>query len=314
MLNSEYQKLYEKLISAKVKVHIINYSCYKRNFTYKPFSHQAKNSALDDLYDLIIDNTVFYAFSEDEILLLNANIGILNDLRVAAKYAFAEQLPKRSNANSDGTLGEVLLDMLIQAYEPNAEKLIARAKYTEMNKKSEITGYDALYFTKNNDEITLWLGQAKSGKDSYCKSDMKNDLNTKFTSMYFANTAFYIASRTTSDELLSIVNEINKACLLTQKESWTKEKKIERLYSILRSHNVVVKMPCLLAYTDDIYTNPDLLKEKIDSCIARMSAYFDLDKYSIEISLPYEIVFYVFPIKDVSHIRERIINFKREVY
>ncbi|HPK17210.1 MAG TPA: hypothetical protein PKW41_14545, partial [Clostridia bacterium] len=84
------------------------------------------------------------------------------------------------------------------SYEPNSEKLIARAKHTEVGKKSEITGYDALYFTKNSNAITLWLGQAKAGGQNYCRKGIKDDLNSKFSSTYFSDTAFYIATRTTS--------------------------------------------------------------------------------------------------------------------
>ena len=114
----------------------------------------------NELCDLLIDNMVFYAFSENEILKLHSNINILDDLRSAAKYAYAQRLPQRLSPNSDGTLGEVLLDLLIQVYNPNAKKLIARAKQIEIKSKKEITGYDALYFTQSPEGLYLWLGQA----------------------------------------------------------------------------------------------------------------------------------------------------------
>ncbi len=314
MSTPEYRELYESIISDKAKAIIVEYSCHNKIFSYKPFSHLPNgNSSLDELYDLIIDNTVFYAFSESEILALHMNIGILNDLRSAAKYAFAERLPKRKNADSDGTLGEILLDLLIQAYEPTSQKLIARAKHTEVGKKSEITGYDALYFTQSNNVITLWLGQAKAGSQNYCKSDIKKDLNTKFSSTYFADTAFYIATRTTSAELLSIVNEINALCFLAQQQNYSKDKKKEELFNILRKNKVAIKIPCLLAYTNDIYEEPSLLQSEIDKCTNKMCSYFDSDIYNIEFPLDYDLVFYVFPIKDVSYIRERIITLKNEV-
>lgn len=311
---STYKELYNTLITSNTKSIIIEYSHYKGEFTYKPFSHHANCEALNNLYDLVIDNTVFYAFSENEILKYNEDMGILDDLRAAAKYAFAERLPQRINADSDGTLGEVLLDLIIQVYEPNSEKLIARAKHTEVGKKSEITGYDALYFTKNNDIITLWLGQAKAGSLQYCKSDIKNDLNLKFSKKYFSDTAFYISTRTTSGELSSIVNDINKLCFLAQKNKYSKDKKVEGLFGILKKNNVKIKIPCLLAYTKDIYSNPNLLNDEVTKCIKQMCHYFDSQTYSIGITLPYEIVFYIFPIKDVSHIRNKIATLKKETY
>ena len=69
---------------------------------------------------------IFYAFSENEILRLNDDIDLLEDLRAAAKYAYIERLPKREKAKSDGTMSEVLLDIIIQLASQNTKKLIAR--------------------------------------------------------------------------------------------------------------------------------------------------------------------------------------------
>ena len=310
---ANYRDLYNALIVSKMDAVIVEYGRHNHTFTYIPYSHKASSCALDDLYDLVIDNTVFYTFSEKEIISLHEEIGLLDDLRSAAKYSFAELLPKRMNPNSDGTIGEVLLDLLIQAYEPNSKKLIARAKFTEMGKKSEITGYDALYFTKQGESITLWLGQAKAGSEKYCKADIKKDLNTKFTEEYFASTAFYISTRSDSKELSGILSEMNKMCLQAQKEQWSKKEKTDALIEILVKHNVTVKIPCLLAYTKDIYSNPALLKEKVEECATQMFEAFDAENYSIGLTLPFNIVFYIFPIKDVSYIRNRIVTLKKEV-
>lgn len=301
------------MISDKVNGIIVEYSPYHKTYCYKQFSHMTNDKALEDLYEIIINNTVFYAFSEDEIVSLHAKFGLLDDLHTAAEYSFAERLPKRTNPNSDGTIGEILLDLLIQVYEPNSQKLIARAKHTEMNKRSEITGYDTLYFTIHDKYITLWLGQAKAGEESYCKSDIKKDLNTKYSAEYFSSTIFYIATRSESDDLLNILNEINKLCYDAQKNKFSKDQKIAGLFEILKSHEVNVKIPCLLAYTKDIYSNPSLLKEEVEKCTKKICNYFDNDKFSFEIPISYEIVFYVFPIKDVSYIRNKITCLKKEV-
>jgi len=313
MINNEYKKIYDSMITAKSKSIIIEYSSYKQTHKYRPFSHLCKDCALDELFDLVIDNVVFYAFSENEIINLKTNVEILNDLRSAAKFAFSERLPKRLNANSDGTLGEVLLDLLIQVYEPLSQKLVARAKHTEMRKKTEITGYDALYFTKNNDEISLWLGQAKAGSESYCKSDIKNDLNNKFSSEYFSDTAFYIADKSDSKDLTILLNEINKICFEAQKKGLTKKEKTDNLYKLLRQYNIHIRIPCLLAYTKNIYDDMNLLPKEIKKITEAISKYYDSEKYSINIGLPYNLIFYVFPIKDVTYIRERIVALKKEV-
>ncbi len=153
----EYRKLYEKHIVQNAKIHIVRYNPSKHKYLYKPYSHIVAEDAIDKLSKLIIDNMVFYAFSEEEIVEQNNRFGLLDDLEAAAKYAYEQRLPKRKKADTDGTAGEVLLDILIQVFEPISQKLIARAKYKQQGDNNEIKGYDVLYFTKSNSEISLWL-------------------------------------------------------------------------------------------------------------------------------------------------------------
>jgi len=98
MSNPDYQKIYKRLITDNAKLQIIEYSGCSKTFTYKPFSHQVNIDALDDLYELIIDNTVFYAFTENEVISAISNHGLLGDLKNAAKHAFDVRLPKGKKA------------------------------------------------------------------------------------------------------------------------------------------------------------------------------------------------------------------------
>lgn len=83
---------------------------------------------MHDIANLIIDDMVFYAFLESEILKFNDDIGLFVDLRSAVKYTYVEKLPKREKSKSDGTMGEVILDILIQLASQNTHKLIVRTK------------------------------------------------------------------------------------------------------------------------------------------------------------------------------------------
>ena len=111
-------------------------------------------------------------------------------------------------------MGEVLLDIIIQLASQNTKKLIARAKHTEIKNKKEITGYDALYFTKDAEGISLWLGQAKAGQKAYCKRSIIKDLQEKYKREYFADTAFYIADKNEAPELGELLNDICVICML----------------------------------------------------------------------------------------------------
>ncbi|MDU7630993.1 MAG: Hachiman antiphage defense system protein HamA [Lachnospiraceae bacterium] len=311
-MDKTYKEIYNELIGEKFRAAIISYKPHRGTYEYLGYSHQAEVNALNDIADLIIDDMVFYAFSENEILRLNDDVDLLVDLRAAAKYAYMERLPKREKAKSDGTMGEVLLDIFIQLASQNTQKLIARAKHTEINSKKEITGYDALYFTKDTTGISLWLGQAKAGQKGYCKSSIIKDLKEKYTKEYFADTAFYIADKNEAPELGELLNEINRICLRVQLNKWNKEEKVKKLFQVLQDKQVRIKIPCLIAYSQKIYSDKTKLETYIETEIREMVDEVDVLKFPIEIGLDYDIVFYIMPIEDVDYIRDKIIDLKKE--
>lgn len=306
-----YKDYYNSLIIESSNFIIIKYNSSKINYEYKPFSHKVGIGQLGALANLLIDNMVFYTFDEEEILQCNEEIGILEDLRIAAKYAYLERLPKRIKSKNDGTPGELLLDLLIQIYEPDITKLLARAKYSQMGDANEIKGYDALYFTKNNDEISLWLGQVKTGSESYCKTSIICDLNEKYVLNYFSKSICYIADKTRDNSpLLDLVKKINKIkfeCIRNNDSDQIKGKKIA---SFLKSNNVSIKIPCLLVYSKNVYSDEKLLNDYINSIIKQFQNTFDNIKFNITIDLDYELMFYIFPVEDIDILRTIITDFK----
>lgn len=311
-MSKTYKEIYNTLLGGKFNTVIIGYKPHQQEYKYLGYSHKAEKNALDDVVELIIDDMIFYTYSEKEILKMNDDMGVLSNLRAAAKYAYRERLPKRENAKSDGLVGEVLLDIFIQLATPNTKKLIARAKHTEIGSKKEITGYDALYFTKDDEGISLWLGQAKAGQKAYCKKSIVADLNEKYTEEYFADIAFYIADKNESDELGELLREINIICYEAQVEGWNKKDKIKRLMQVLESFRVNIKIPCLIVYSKNIYQDEKKLKAYVEAEIEEIVKEFDSRKFSIEIGLPYEIIFYIMPVEDIDYIRNKIVELKKE--
>ena len=197
-----------------------------------------------------------------------------------------------------------LLDIIIQLASQNTKKLIARAKHTEIKNKKEITGYDALYFTKDAEGISLWLGQAKAGQKAYCKRSIIKDLQEKYKREYFADTAFYIADKNEAPDLGELLNDINKICLMAQK--------IEKLFEVLKAKQVKIKIPCLITYSQNIYFDKAKLKEYVEHEVKEILDEFDSKIFPIEIETSYEIVFYIIPVEDVDYIRNKIIELKKE--
>lgn len=308
----EYRKLYEKHIVKNAKLHIIKYDSLIHKYEYKPYSHTVIQDSMDKLSKLVIDNMVFYAFSEEEVVEQNKKFGLLDDLTVAAKYAYQQRLPHRKNANTDGTVGEVLLDILIQVFEPISQKLIARAKYRQQSDNNEIKGYDALYFTKNSNETSLWLGQVKTGGCKYCKSSIIDDLNNKYVLDYFCKSLFYIADKVDDSSDLSIIlNGINKICFESIKNGWNDSKKMKFLINFLKDNKVIIKIPCLLAYTEDIYKDNSTLNINVLNSVNKMIKEFEKTDFQIVKGLEYQIMFCVFPLEDVKELRRKIVEFKK---
>ncbi len=312
-MGKTYEELYDKLIGEKFRASIIRYNPQSKRYKYCGYSHKVEGNALDNLSEMIIDDMVFYAFTEKEVVKLNDNIQILSDLRTAAKYAYVERLPKRLNSKSDGTMGEVLLDIFIQLSSVNAKKLVARAKHTEMNSRKEITGYDALYFTIEGSEKYLWLGQAKAGQKTYCKKSIVEDLQVKYKKEYFADTAFYIADKNEAKELENLLEEINKVCYFAQIKKWNSTQKIDKLVDVLVNKNVKLRIPCLISYTQDIYNDKNKLEQFIIAEMNDIISEFDIKVFPIDIGLDYDIIFYILPVKDVDYIRDKIVDLKKEV-
>lgn len=312
---NEYRELYEKMIVKKAKTVILRFNPVNRKYVYKPYSHEISDDALDKLTELIIENFVFYSFYEDEVVVQNKQFGLLDDLLAAAKYAYKQRLPKRNNASSDGTVGEILLDILIQVFEPVSKKLIARPKYKQQGDNSEIKGYDALYFTKNDTEISLWLGQAKTGIWSYCKSGIIKDLNSKYVIDYLADSVFYIADKAEREsELQELLNEINRMCFENYRLNHDSETKMLLLIELLKNRKVKIKIPCLLVHTaDDIYVGSIDLDQKMDEYTHAILESFDHIDFSIINDLDYEIFFLLFPVSDINKLRENVVDFKKGV-
>ena len=100
--------------------------------------------------------------------------------------------------------------------------------------------------------------------------------------------AFYVADRSDSPELTNLLSAINKVCFEAQKNHWDINIKIKELYKVLKNNNVKIKIPCLLAYTSDIYKNAELEKQ-INSIVTKMQKYFDETDFKINLDLPCEI-------------------------
>lgn len=81
---------------------------------------------------------------------------------------------------------------------------------------------------------------------------------------------------------------------------------------MIKRNNIKIKIPCMIAYTKDIYNDEFKLKQKVEQEVDSIMKYMDKISYSIDIKLEYEILFWILPVKSVSYIRNKLIDLKKE--
>ncbi len=241
----EYNSIFKKEIIQKSKGIIFSFSPITDTYTYRSYSHGVSDTAVEDLGELMRHNLFFYAFGEEEVVAYYKK-DRFSSMQQAARYLYQQRLPKRADIN-DGLPSEVLFDLLVQIYNPNAYKLAVRTLFRQ-NDNNEIKGYDLTYFTKDEAGISLWLGQAKLGEKSYCKSSIHEDLLEKFKKEYLAKQLFFVCDKRIeitddSKSILETIEEINILMMGANESS-----RADKLFDYFREHYIKIKIPCLLAY------------------------------------------------------------------
>lgn len=303
-ISEEYRKIFDDVIVHSSEGVILRYDIYKDVIEYQPMSHNADDDGVQRLGELMRKNLFFYCYGEEEVV---ERYGDFKDADRAARFAYIERLPKR-DSKMDGLLGEVLLDLLIQLFEKDTYKLAVRTKYRQ-NNNMEIKGYDLTYFTSNGDDITIWLGQAKTGKKYYCKSDIEKDLLNTFNKRYLSRQLLFICDKATdiTKEGRKIVNMINKLNSATFDSDETNSE--NSLLDLFRENNISINIPCLLAYDEaKVYTNPKKLGENIINEVKEIRGFFSKKRYEFEGFNP-KIILYIFPIKDLEKLRDKEVGF-----
>ena len=301
-----YKEIFSYEILDRSKGVIFSFSPLADKWIYKPFSHGISDDAVEQLSELMRINLFFYSYGEDEIVDYYER-DRFSSLEKAAKYAYRNRLPKRPEIK-DGLPGEALLDLLVQLYNPSAYKLAVRTIFRQ-DDNSEIKGYDLTYFTRDDNGISLWLGQAKLGGKDYCKSGINSDLLEKFKSEYLSKQLFFVSDKRislTSDAkaILEAIEEVN--ILSMEDDDADRARKLLRHF---RDNSIAIKIPCLLAYGQEtVYKEAAQLYSKITAEAETIRDYFIKHTYLFEGFSP-EIIFYIFPIESIERLRDKETGF-----
>lgn len=299
---NKYRELYNKVITQNIKGIIFDYAPISDTYTFKPFSHNTASNSVEELGRIMRNNLPFYSYGEEEVIKYFEG-NYFKTITDISHFSYIQRLPERWNTN-DGLLSETLLDLLIQVYNPDAYKLCVRTLFRQ-DDDNEIKGYDLTYFSKSDTEITLWLGQAKLGAKSYCKSDIDKDLINKYTKQYLSKQLFFICDKPVeiNDDAKAILDNINTINMLNINSD--NETRINNLIQCFKDKNIKIKIPCLLAFEEKkVYENPKELFSRIKEETDGIINYYKSKKYSFN-GFEANIVFYVFPIEDLKRLRDK---------
>lgn len=298
----EYNDIFEREIIQQSKGIIFSFSPLNDQHTYQPYSHAISSDAVEKLAELMRHNLLFYSFGEDEVVDYYEK-DAFSSLEQAAKYAYRSRLPNR-DPKQDGLPGEVLLDLLVQLYTPDAYKLAVRTLFRQAD-NNEIKGYDLTYFTKDSSGISLWLGQAKLGGKGYCKSGIDKDLIEKYVASYLSKQLFFVCDKRKSitddaNEILEAIETINIRLIA---EGADEPARARQLIDLLNKLGIRIKIPCLLVYGENgVYQDALKLYDRVMAEAEGIKEFFNNRPYTFDGFSP-EIIFYVFPIESIDRLR-----------
>lgn len=247
----------------------------------------------DDLNRIIYESILYYAYDEFQLLDGDHQKMFVKAFNTKFKYNHsASDLAKRRL----GIYGESLLyAVLHQLY--NANTLVSRGYFYDIQKKSEVTGYDSFQLIQRGNEIELWFGETKFYEDGIAAIDkVFSNIEKAISDDYLVNTNFTTILQKKGNiidkesKLYEILDKWDK-CVIESLEVELRDNQIKLVYPVLVTFNTV----------DNDYN------ETIRAAINHINdnySHLEFDKISIE----YSIFFILMPIEDVKKSKETIIE------
>jgi Cap4 SAVED domain len=252
-----------------------------------------KNVNSENLNRIIYESILYYAYDEFQLLGGDHQKMFLKAFNSKFRYNYtATDLAKRRL----GIYGEALLYAILRHFY-NTDTLVSRGYFYDIQKKSEVTGYDSFHLIQKNDDIELWFGETKfyeKGKDAI-DSVFKNIVKA-ISDDYLVNTNFTTILQKKGNildkesKLYKILDEWDK-CIIESLEKELIKNKIKLVYPVLVTFDKI----------NDDYN------ETINTAIKHINDNYSHIKFD-NISIDYSIFFILMPIDDVKGSKETIIE------
>lgn len=246
----------------------------------------------EDFNRIIYESILYYSYDEFQLLGGDHQKMFLKAFNSKFRYNYtATDLAKRRL----GIYGEALLYAILHRFY-NTNTLVSRGYFYDIQKKSEVTGYDCFHLIQKNDEIELWFGETKFYEDGKAAIDsVFKSIEKAISDDYLVNTNF----TTILQKKGNIVDKNSKLYKIL--DQWDKSI-IESLEQELMKHNIKLVYPILVTFDK---TNDDY-NETIRTAIKHINDNYSHVRFN-NISIEYSIFFILMPIDDVKESKETII-------
>lgn len=247
----------------------------------------------DSLNKIIYESMLYYAYDEFQLKDGDHQKMFLKAFNSKFKYNYsANDLAKRKL----GIYGEALLYCILKEIY-KTDTLVSRGYFYDIQKKSEVTGYDSFHLIEKEGEIELWFGETKFYEDCI------GAINSVFSSIEKAISDDYLIKTNFTTILQGKGNILNKESKIYKiLDKWDKCI-IENLEQELIHNNIKLVYPVLVTFNkiNDDYNNT------IKTAINHINTKFNHLTFE-NISLEYSIFFILLPIDDVKTSKETIIQ------
>lgn len=236
-----------------------------------------------EIASIVKDAMPHFALTEDEF---NEFIST-KDLGEANREAWSRISSARKDKKGD--YGELLLYLILEIFFP-AKKFVTKVRLRS-SKKEQIKGFDCAHFTIENDEVYLWLGEAKFHQSfSTALTDSLNSIIEHCQPKYLKNELSILKSNI----------EINKA--------FEDYEKIENIFLGKSLDKIKFKIPILLTYDSSNISKFVDINDKFKETFEKefRSKFESIENKILDLESQFELLFLIMPFQSVKEIKDRI--------
>ncbi|MBU8884181.1 DUF1837 domain-containing protein [Kaistella sp. DKR-2] len=251
---------------------------------------------IDDLEKLsrIVYESVLY-YSYDQYQLEGGYHQGMFENAFKRKFKFNEAADETAKLKL-GFYGEALLYSLLKIFYNN-ETLVCRGYFYDIQKKSEVTGYDCFHLIQNESDLQLWFGETKFYQNGTSAVDsVFSNITKAISNDYLIDTNFttILQSKGNIQDKDSTIYKIL--------DKWEKSL-ISNLVDELNSNNIKLVYPILITYDQ----HRDGYNDSINEIITHINTKYSTTSFP-NIGIDYSIFFILLPISDVKQCKKQIIE------